>query len=92
MEAVVARLEALGRVKQRQISGLGLGDLSNADPDALGVITLTLAEKATIAPGPDRAGDNIRSRLRDALSASQRFSVGSRPGPFNHFYAAHGEV
>ncbi|MHC4063189.1 MAG: DUF4349 domain-containing protein, partial [Planctomycetota bacterium] len=68
MDAVVSRLASLGRVESRQISGLGLGDLSRTDPDALGVIQLAIAEKSAISPAPDRAGDSIRSRLRDGLA------------------------
>ncbi|MCP4247532.1 MAG: DUF4349 domain-containing protein [bacterium] len=68
MEAVVSRLESLGRVVSRQIVGLGLGDLSRADPNALGVIEVALGEKSAITPGPDRAGDSLRSRLRDGLT------------------------
>jgi hypothetical protein len=68
METVVSRLASLGRVERRQISGLGLGDLSRIDPTTLGVIELTLGEKSAIAPAPNRAGDSIRSRLRDALA------------------------
>ena len=68
MEGVVTRLEALGRVESRQIIGLGLGDLSQADPNAVGVIALTLAEKSTIAPSPDRASDSIRAKLREGLA------------------------
>jgi hypothetical protein len=68
MDAVVARLESFGRVTSREITGIGLGDLSRSDPDALGVIELTLAEKRAINPEPDRAGNSIRSRLRDGLA------------------------
>jgi len=68
MESVVSRLASLGRVESRQISGLGLGDLSRIDPAALGVIELTIGEKSAIAPAPDRAGESIRNRLRDALA------------------------
>ena len=67
METVVSRLESLGRIASRQLTGLGLGGLSRADPNALGVIELTLAEKAAIAPEPNRAGDSIRGRLRNGL-------------------------
>lgn len=68
MDSVLARLESLGRVASRQINGLGLGDLSRIDPSAIGVINLTLAEKAAINPGPERTGDSLRSRLRDGLA------------------------
>ena len=68
MEAVVSKLESLGRIESRQITGLGLGDLSQADPDALGVVELTLAEKAAISPEPRRAGDSLRERLREGLA------------------------
>lgn len=68
MEAVVSRLESLGRVQSRQISGLGLGDLSRMDPDALGAINVSLAEKPAINPAPEKAGDSIRDYLHDGLA------------------------
>ncbi len=68
METVVRCLESLGRVTSREIAGLGLGDLSQADPNAIGAIALTLAEKPTISPAPERAGGSIRKHLRDALA------------------------
>jgi len=68
MEAVVARLEKLGNVQSRQINGIGLGNLSKIDPNALGVIELTLAEKPAIAPAPERAGNTLRDKLRDGLA------------------------
>jgi hypothetical protein len=68
MEAVVRQFESLGRVTAREITGLGLGDLSQADPNSMGAMTLTLAEKAPINPGPDRAGGSIRTALRNALA------------------------
>ncbi len=67
MEAFVGKLETFGRVVARQISGLGLGDLSRTDPDALGVIDLTIGEKSTIAPAPDESAASIRARIRDGL-------------------------
>ena len=67
MEVFVGKVEAFGRVAARQISGLGLGDLSRTDPDALGVIDLTIAEKSTIAPPPDESAASIRARVRDGL-------------------------
>jgi hypothetical protein len=68
MEGFVSALEGLGRVTGRQISGLGLGDLSRVNPDALGTIDLTLGEKTSIAPGPDQATGSIRARIRDGLA------------------------
>ena len=67
MEAFVGKVEAFGRVAARQISGLGLGDLSRTDPDALGTIDLTIGEKSTIAPAPDESAASIRARVRDGL-------------------------
>jgi hypothetical protein len=67
MEAFVGKVEAFGRVAARQISGLGLGDLSRTDPDALGAIDLTIGEKSTIAPAPDESAASIRARVRDGL-------------------------
>lgn len=68
MEGVVRKLESLGRVQSRQITGLGLGDLSQMDPDALGVIELSLAEKSAITPGPDLTAGSIRQRFRGGLT------------------------
>jgi len=67
MEGFVSKLESLGRVAARQVTGLGLGDLSRIDPDSLGVIELTLAEKASFTPAPDEASASIRARIRDGL-------------------------
>ncbi len=67
MESVAAELEAFGRVESRSITGIGLGDLSRNDPNAMGVVQLTLGEKAAINPGPEQAGGSIRNRLRDGL-------------------------
>jgi len=68
MEAFVSQLEGLGRMVSRQISGLGLGDLTRIDPNALGTIDLALAEKAALAPAPDQRTDSIRARVREGLS------------------------
>ncbi len=68
LDKVIARFGSLGRVLMRQIEGAGLGDLSRAHPDAMGVVSLTLAEKSAIGPGPERAGETIRKRLRDGLA------------------------
>lgn len=67
MEKVVAALSSLGRVSTRQISGLGLGDLSKSDPKALGRLHLMLAEKTALNPGPERTAGALRRRLNDAL-------------------------
>ncbi len=67
METFVGKVEAFGRVAARQISGLGLGDLSRTDPDALGVIDLTIGEKSTLTPAPDESAASIRARVRDGL-------------------------
>jgi hypothetical protein len=68
METFVGKLEGLGRVASRQISGLGLGDLSRTDPSAQGVIELTMGEKSTLAPAPDESAASIRARVRDGLT------------------------
>ena len=67
MEQIVSQLESLGRVESRQIRGIGLGDLARVDPKSIGVVTLTLAEKAAIRPPVNRAGGAIRTQLRGAL-------------------------
>jgi len=68
LDAVVAQLEKLGRVRTRQVRGLGLGDLTRLDPNVTGEITLSLQEPATILPEPARAGQSIRKMLRDGLA------------------------
>lgn len=68
MDAVVQKLASLGRVESRRMNGIGLGDLSRVDPEALGIIELTLSERATLSPGPERAADSLRGRLRDGLA------------------------
>jgi len=68
MEKAVSELESLGRVLRREIQGLGLGDLARMDGDALGTIELTMGEKASMQPDPDRAAGSIRARLRDGLA------------------------
>ncbi|MCH7592646.1 MAG: DUF4349 domain-containing protein [Planctomycetes bacterium] len=75
MEMVVARLESLGRVVRLQISGIGLGDLSRTNPDAIGFIDLTLSEKAAISPAPEKVGGSLRVHVRDGLAGLYR-SVG----------------
>ena len=72
METVVGRLESLGRVDARAIAGLGLGDLSTIDPSTVGVIDLSLHEKAAISPDPSRAGDSIRAHFTDGLAGLYR--------------------
>jgi hypothetical protein len=67
MDAVVTRLEGLGVVRSRQISGLNLGDLTTIDPTTVGVIEVTLAEKAALAPPTEKAGGAFRTRVREAL-------------------------
>lgn len=67
IDKVVAGLEGLGRVVGRELRGVGLGELARTNPDALGVIDLTLGEKAALSPGPDRSRDSIRARVRDGL-------------------------
>lgn len=68
MDAAVSELEKLGEVSQREIRGIGLGELSRIDPNALGVIQVVLAEKAALTPEPDRAGGSFRKYLRDGLA------------------------
>jgi hypothetical protein len=72
MEDVVAQLEQLGRVQQRQITGLGLGDLSRVDPHTLGVISLTAYEKPALQPTGEQTGGGMRARLREALAGLYR--------------------
>jgi len=68
MDAAVADLEKLGKVSSREIRGIGLGELSRIDPNALGVIEVILAEKAALTPEPDRASGSFRKYLRDGLA------------------------
>jgi hypothetical protein len=64
----MTELSALGKVSSRELHGMGLGSSFHHDEDALGVVTLTLGEKAALAPEPDRAGGAFRRYLRDGLS------------------------
>jgi len=75
MEAVVGRLESLGRVVSRNMQGIGLGSLSRTDPDALGHLGVQIAEKSAIAPAPQQAGQTVRTHLRDGLEGLYK-SVG----------------
>lgn len=68
MEAVVGRLESLGRVVSRNMQGIGLGSLSRTDPSALGHLSVSIAEKSAIAPAPQQAGQTLRTHLRDGLA------------------------
>ncbi len=69
VDGFVKELEGLGRVVSQQVQGVGLGKLSQADPKALGVISVTIGEKATISPGPGMAGNSIRYWTREGLAA-----------------------
>lgn len=66
IDTAVSDLEKLGKVSSREIRGIGLGELSKIDANALGVLEIILAEKAAINPGAE--GNTIRSYLRDGLS------------------------
>lgn len=66
IDTAVGDLEKLGKVSSREIRGIGLGELSKIDANALGVLEIILAEKAAINPGAE--GNTIRSYLRDGLS------------------------
>ena len=68
LDDMVASFSRWGRVKTRQITGSGLGDLSPTNPQVLGVIDLVLGEKSALSPGVDRAHDSIRQKVRDALA------------------------
>ncbi|MCZ7644398.1 MAG: DUF4349 domain-containing protein [Planctomycetota bacterium] len=64
MDSVVTKLEALGRVKNRNLKGLGLGDLSRVDPNVVGEVSVTFGEKPKLAPQEDGA---FRLMLRDTF-------------------------
>jgi len=66
IDTAVAELEKLGKVSSREIRGIGLGELSKIDANALGVLEIILAEKSAINPGAE--GNTIRSYLRDGLT------------------------
>ncbi|GMV79653.1 MAG: hypothetical protein AMXMBFR7_08370 [Planctomycetota bacterium] len=65
MDAVVTEFEKLGRVKTRNLQGLGLGDLSRVDPSVLGEVTVTLSERPKFTPHEEGA---FRLFLRDTFS------------------------
>ena len=75
MEAVVGRLESLGRVVSRNMQGIGLGSLSRTDPNALGHLGVHITEKSAIAPAPQQASQTVRSHLREGLEGLYK-SVG----------------
>jgi hypothetical protein len=64
MDTVVGEIEKVGRVKSRQLQGLGLGDLSKTDPNVIGEVVLTLEEKPSITPQEE---GSFRSMLRDTF-------------------------
>ncbi|MCB9850184.1 MAG: DUF4349 domain-containing protein, partial [Phycisphaerales bacterium] len=64
-EAVTA-LEQLGKIVSRDIQGVGLGELSHIDPNAVGVLDVVIAEKAALTPGTE-SGDSFRKYLRDGV-------------------------
>ncbi|MBE7466978.1 MAG: DUF4349 domain-containing protein [Planctomycetes bacterium] len=65
MDAVVTEFEKLGRVKTRNLQGLGLGDLSRVDPSVLGEVTVTLSERPKLTPHEEGA---FRLFMRDTFS------------------------
>jgi len=64
MDAAVSAIEKLGRVKVRELKGLGLGDLSKVDPNVIGQVTVVLEEKPNITPQEEGA---FRLLLRDTF-------------------------
>jgi hypothetical protein len=68
MEAAVAALEGLGKVATRELTGLGLGELSRVHPQTLGVLQVTLAEKAAYRPTANQSEGTLRRYLRDGLA------------------------
>ncbi len=64
MDAVIGQLEKLGRVKSRDVKGVGLGELSRVDPNVVGEIAVTIQEKPTIAPQEE---GSFRMLMRDTF-------------------------
>lgn len=64
MDETVKAIENLGKVKVRQLTGLGLGELSNVDKDVIGKVQVILAEKPALAPQEEGA---FRLMLRDTF-------------------------
>jgi hypothetical protein len=64
MDSVVGEIEKFGRVKDRQLQGLGLGDLSKVDPNVIGEVAVVLQEKPAIAPQEE---GSFRLMLRDTF-------------------------
>jgi hypothetical protein len=64
MDAMVGLIEKLGRVKSRQLQGVGLGGLSKTDPNVVGEVALTLEEKLAFAPHEEGA---FRGMWRDTF-------------------------
>ncbi len=68
LDQAVEKFESLGRVSSRQISGLGLGDLSQSYADTMGVVDLILTERPAVTPGPGQAGNTLRNRMRQGMA------------------------
>lgn len=64
MDDTVKAIESLGKVKVRQLTGLGLGELSNVDKDVIGKVQVVLTEKPALAPQEEGA---FRLMLRDTF-------------------------
>lgn len=64
MDETVKAIENLGKVKVRQLTGLGLGELSNVDKDVIGKVQVVLTEKPALAPQEEGA---FRLMLRDTF-------------------------
>ncbi|HYF52063.1 MAG TPA: DUF4349 domain-containing protein [Planctomycetota bacterium] len=64
MDETVTSFEKLGRVKTRNLQGLGLGDLSKVDPSVFGEVVLFIEEKPALAPQEEGA---FRMMLRDTF-------------------------
>ncbi|MCK6472030.1 MAG: DUF4349 domain-containing protein [Planctomycetes bacterium] len=64
MDDTVKAIEGLGKVKVRQLTGLGLGELSNVDKDVIGKVQVVLAEKPALAPQEE---GSFRLMLRDTF-------------------------
>lgn len=64
MDETVKAIEGLGKVKVRQLTGLGLGELANVDKDVIGKVQVVLTEKPALAPQEEGA---FRLMLRDTF-------------------------
>ena len=69
IDAIIKQLLEIGPVTSQQLQGVGLGNLSRVDTNAVAALDLVIAQKQAITPGPERTGGSVRQWLHDGLSA-----------------------